>query len=142
MFNAYKKLSLFFVLIITLIGILVADANINYCYAPILPYQKPLPIEEKNIETEAFIFLATAYTLNECDGDGYTATMTIPIEGRTVAVDPSVIPYGTKLSINGRSGYIAEDCGGAIKNNRIDIFMNDYQEAINFGKQYVVVEFE
>ncbi|MFY9421658.1 MAG: 3D domain-containing protein, partial [Bacilli bacterium] len=139
MFNTCKKLSLFFVVIITLIGILVADANINYCYAPTLPYQEPLPIEEENIETEAFIFLATAYTLNECDGDGYTATMTIPIEGRTVAVDPSVIPYGTRLIINGRSGYIAEDCGGAIKNNRIDIFMNDYQEAINFGKQYVIV---
>lgn len=142
MFNTYKKLSLLFVLIITLIGILVADANINYSYAPTLSHQKPLPIEEENIETEAFIFLATAYTLNECDGDGYTATMTIPIEGRTVAVDPSVIPYGTKLIINGHSGYIAEDCGGAIKGNRIDIFMNDYQEAIMFGKQYVVVEFE
>ena len=116
--------------------------NTNYCYAPTLPYQELLPIEEENIETETFIFLATAYTLNECDGDGYTATMTIPIEGRTVAVDPSVIPYGTRLTINGRSGYIAEDCGGAIKNNRIDIFMNDYQEAINFGKQYVVVEFK
>lgn len=141
MFNTYKKLSLLFVLIITLIGILVADANINYYYAPTL-YQKPLPIDEENIETEAFIFLATAYTLNECDGDGYTATMTIPIEGRTVAVDPSVIPYGTRLIINGRNGYIAEDCGGAIKGNRIDIFMNDYQEAIMFGKQYVVVEFE
>mgnify|MGYP003804024533 CR=1 FL=1 len=109
---------------------------------PLCPIQKPLPIEEENIETEAFKFLATAYTLNECDGDGYTATMTIPIEGRTVAVDPSVIPYGTKLSINGHSGYIAEDCGGAIKGNRIDIFKNDYQEAIMFGKQYVLVEFE
>ena len=142
MFNTYKKLSLLFVIIIILISILIVDMNTNYCYAPTLPYQELLPIEEENIETEAFIFLATAYTLNECDGDGYTATMTIPIEGRTVAVDPSVIPYGTRLTINGRSGYIAEDCGGAIKNNRIDIFMNDYQEAINFGKQYVVVEFK
>ena len=49
---------------------------------------------------------------------------------RTIAVDPTVIPYGSKVVINGQV-YVAEDCGGAIKNNRIDIYMGSHAEALN-----------
>ena len=58
--------------------------------------------------------------------------------GRSVAVDPSFIPYGTILIINGHE-YIASDCGGAIKGNRIDIFMDSHSDALEFGVQYAEV---
>lgn len=93
---------------------------------------------------------ATAY----CHG-AVTSRGTVPTVGRTVAVDPNVIPYGSKLTIDGVSGYIAEDCGNYwsdgrshtgyykhIRGNRIDIFVADYQTAINFGRREVLVEIE
>lgn len=67
-----------------------------------------------------------------------TATGTEPTVGRTVAVDPSVIPYGSQVIINGHT-YIAEDCGGAIKDNRIDILLETHQDALEFGVQYAEV---
>ena len=82
---------------------------------------------------------ATAYCpCNICCGkcDGITATGTKATAGWTIAVDPSVIPYGTEVVINGQA-YIAEDCGGAIKGNRVDIYFATHQEAINFGRQTV-----
>lgn len=64
--------------------------------------------------------------------NGITATGTVATEGRTIAVDPSVIPYGTQVIINGNV-YTAEDCGGAIKGNRIDIFMSSHEKALQQG---------
>lgn len=86
-------------------------------------------------------FKLTAYcACPRCCGksDGITATGTVATQGRTIAVDPSVIPYGTSVVINGNT-YIAEDCGGAIGGNRIDVFFNNHQDALNFGVQYAEV---
>lgn len=58
--------------------------------------------------------------------------------GRTIAVDPRVIPIGSEVVINGHT-YVAEDVGGAIKENRIDIYFNTHQEALEFGVQYAEV---
>lgn len=58
--------------------------------------------------------------------------------GRTIAVDPNVIPIGSEVIINGHT-YVAEDIGGAIKENRIDIYFNTHQEALEFGVQYAEV---
>lgn len=67
-----------------------------------------------------------------------TATGTKPTPGRTVAVDPKVIPYFSNVIINGNT-YIAEDTGGHIKGNRVDIVFATHQEALEFGVQYADV---
>ena len=62
-----------------------------------------------------------------------------------VAVDPRVIPLGTKLYIESADGFptygfaVAEDTGGAIKGNRIDVFYNSRSQALRFGRRNVVV---
>ena len=74
-----------------------------------------------------------------CDVEtGITATGTPVVEGQTIAVDPSVIPYGTQVIINGHV-FTAEDCGGAIKGNRIDIYVNDHDRANALGVNYADV---
>ena len=72
---------------------------------------------------------ATAYA-----GDSITSTGTVPKWG-TIAVDPRVIPYGSKVYIpQFNKTFIAEDCGGAIKGNIIDIFMNSESECYKWGR--------
>ena len=58
--------------------------------------------------------------------------------GYSVAVDPTVIPYGTIIVINGKE-YEAQDCGGAIKDKRIDVYFDSHEEALEFGVQYAEV---
>ena len=75
--------------------------------------------------------------------DGITATGTVAAEGRTIAVDPEVIPYGTEVVLRYEDGteavYIAEDCGGAIQGNRIDIYMDSHQAALAEGVKTATV---
>ena len=84
-------------------------------------------------------FKITAYCACEkCCGkyaSGYTSIGAKATQGRTIAVDPNVIPYGSIVEINGHE-YVAEDCGGAIKQNRIDIYFDSHQDALNYGVQY------
>lgn len=71
-----------------------------------------------------------------------TYSGTIPVEGRTIATDPTVIPTGSRVLI-GDHEYIAEDVGGAIKGNHIDIYFDSHQEALEWGRQTVeVIVFE
>lgn len=67
-----------------------------------------------------------------------TASGAIAEAGTTIAVDPDVIPLGTKVIINGQE-YIAQDVGGAIQGNRIDIYCNSHDEAIQRGVIYSTV---
>ena len=92
------------------------------------------------------LFKLTAYCpCAVCCGknDGITATGTVATEGRTVAVDPSVIPYGTTIEAiypdGSRARYVAEDCGGAIKAQRLDVFFADHQTAREYGVQTAYV---
>ncbi len=66
--------------------------------------------------------------------DGITATGTKGMTGRTIAVDPSVIPYGSRVLIGGYV-YIAEDTGSAIVGKHIDLFMDTHEIAMGFGKR-------
>ena len=68
-----------------------------------------------------------------------TSTGTTPKEGRTIAVDPKLIPYGSIVYIQDYGYFIAEDCGGDIKQNRIDIFTNSHENAIQQGKKVAQV---
>lgn len=56
-------------------------------------------------------------------------------EGYSIAVDPNVIPYGTEVVINDKI-YKAQDCGGAIKGNRIDVYFNNHKDALEFGVKH------
>ena len=78
---------------------------------------------------------ATAYS-----GDGITSTMIKPYWG-VIAVDPEVIPYGSLVYIpEFDKTFIAEDCGGAIKGKRIDIFMNSEAECRKWGVRKISIE--
>ena len=63
----------------------------------------------------------------QCCGVGggkITASGTVPTAGRTVGVNPNLIPYGTKLKIGGKDGYVAEDTGGTY-GRTVSIDLND-----------------
>ena len=84
---------------------------------------------------------ATAYT-DDANSQGkwvgQTASGMKPQYG-VVAVDPKVIPLGTKLYIEGYGNAVAGDTGGAIKGNRIDLFFNTKSEVSNFGRRSIKV---
>ena len=85
--------------------------------------------------THTYTMVATAYTHT-----GYrTATGTWPSRG-TIAVDPKVIPLGTRLYVDGYGEGVAVDTGGLIKGARIDVFMETRDEAILWGKRPVEVK--
>lgn len=74
------------------------------------------------------------------DGTPETATGTYPTVGRTIAVDPSVIPYGTEVYIPAFNGvFIAEDTGGMINGNKIDIYMSHGDKAREWGRKNIEV---
>ena len=81
-------------------------------------------------------FKVTYYWPGEDSYGSATSTGVTAQEGRTVAVDPSVIPYGTEVLIDGHV-YIAEDCGGAVKGNVIDIFVEDERMDMYYTDVYV-----
>lgn len=90
-----------------------------------------------------FYVTATAYTAG-CSGcSGITATginLKANPNLKVIAVDPSVIPLGSKVWVEGYGHAVAGDTGGAIKGNRIDLHVPTKQAAYNFGKRKVKVK--
>ncbi|WP_214749822.1 3D domain-containing protein [Exiguobacterium sp. s189] len=93
---------------------------------------------------------ATAYTNNPEDTvtydgrvltrSGYDVTDTILFEGmRIIAVDPAIIPLGTRVYVEGIGMAIALDTGSAIKGQKIDIMMNELEEAVTFGRKPLTI---
>ena len=70
--------------------------------------------------------------------NGITSTGVTATTNRTIAVDPTVIPYGSKVVINGQV-YVAEDCGGAIKGNIVDLWFPTYGDCRSWGRRNVTV---
>lgn len=83
---------------------------------------------------------ATAYAPFRCGGSrsGRTACG-FPAGKGIVAVDPRIIPLGTRLYVEGYGYCLAGDVGGAIKGNRIDLGFDTHREAVRFGRRYVTV---
>lgn len=110
------------------------------------------PATESAVCSDVFIgeYTLTAYcACSKCCGvwaNGYTATGTWATEGRTIAVDPKVIPYGSRVLLIWPDGtqhtYTAEDCGGDVNGNHIDVFFNDHQAARIFGVQSAMAYLE
>lgn len=82
--------------------------------------------------------LATAYTPKDGSGAGITYTG-IPAKKGVVAVDPRVIPLGSRLYIPGYGEAVAADTGSAIKGLRVDLCFESRQEALQFGRRVVKV---
>ena len=81
---------------------------------------------------------ATAYTPFDDGQSGLTASG-IPARRGVVSVDPRVIPLGTRVYVMGYGPALAADTGGAIKGAKIDLCIEDYNEAIRFGRRTVEV---
>ncbi len=86
---------------------------------------------------------ATAYTAycEGCSGTTYTGIdLRSNPDQKVIAVDPDVIPLGSKVRVPGYGEAIAGDIGGAIQGNRIDVYMEENKDALEFGRKQMVVE--
>jgi 3D (Asp-Asp-Asp) domain-containing protein len=105
-----------------------------------------LPTGEVLTNTDTATVRATAYTHTDAGCDLITSTGTT-VRWGTVAVDPRFIPYGTRMFImasNGSYVYgiaVAEDCGGDIKGDRMDLYMPTYEQCIEFGRRVCTLYF-
>ena len=88
--------------------------------------------------TQMYGMEATAYLPTDGSAEGLTA-MGIPATYGIVAVDPDVIPLGSRVYIPGYGEALAADTGGAIYGYRIDLCMESYDEAMDFGRRNVTV---
>lgn len=103
------------------------------------------PTNYKKVET----FNATAYDTSPAENGGWGGQTStgMPLTYGVIAVDPSVIPYGTKMyieSVDGQYIYgyaIAGDCGGAIKGNRVDLCFESRSVCNQFGRRPVNIYF-
>ncbi|ALA52813.1 ubiquitin-like domain-containing protein [Shouchella clausii] len=104
------------------------------------------PQEKQEVEQEkqqkTLQMQSTAYTA-ACDGcSGITATgidLNSNANMKVIAVDPSVIPLGTRVHVEGYGEAIAGDTGGAIKGNKIDVHVPTKEDATNYGSKSVKV---
>ncbi|MGH2319749.1 ubiquitin-like domain-containing protein [Planococcus sp. SE5232] len=103
---------------------------------------KAAPAEAEPTGGKEFYVSATAYTASCTGCSGITATG-INLHAnpglKVIAVDPSVIPLGSKVWVEGYGNAIAGDTGGAIKGNKIDLFMANKSDALSFGRKQVKV---
>lgn len=86
----------------------------------------------------SIVMHASAYSAFDPGNGKYTANGTLLKKG-IAAVDPSVIPLGTRLFIPGYGEAIADDVGGSIKGNRIDLAFDSRDDALQFGVRNVIV---
>ena len=103
-------------------------------------------MQDSSAEEEAvkeMTVTATAYTAY-CTGCSGTTTIGIDLRAnpnqRVIAVDPRVIPLGSKVWVEGYGEAIAGDTGGAIKGNKIDVFIPSQESAMAWGVKTVKIK--
>ena len=113
-----------------------------YDLGPIISYPTEIRSETAvgSVENSSYTYVAEvrAYTAtdDQCGkSDGITASGTHAKQGRTIAA-PSWIPFGTTVVINGIS-YVCEDRGGYIQDNRLDIYTDSREDAVEFGSKSI-----
>lgn len=87
----------------------------------------------KNLGSFRLSFYCTCEKCCGAYATGLTKSGTTVTEGRTIAVDPKVIPLGSRVYIDGYGVFIAEDVGSAIKKNKIDIAVGNHEQALKLG---------
>lgn len=87
----------------------------------------------KNLGSFRLSFYCTCEKCCGAYATGLTKSGTTVTEGRTIAVDPKVIPLGSRVYIDGYGVFIAEDIGSAIKENKIDIAVGNHEQALKLG---------
>lgn len=108
----------------------------------VISSQRPELASRGGTRVRTLRMLATAYDPGPRSCGRYATGRTtngMKAQKGVVAVDPRVIPLGTRLYVEGYGDCIAADTGGAIKGNKIDLCYNTYGEAIRFGRKYVTV---
>lgn len=96
---------------------------------------EPLVVKTVSVKsTNSISFVATAYSLRGKMANGQNVHL------GAIAADRRILPIGTIVYIEGMGQFIVKDTGGAIKGNRIDIWMPDRRKAIKFGRRNVVLK--
>ncbi len=114
-------------------------------FTPIRQVSAPERKEQPQVSrgyVRTFTMVATGYTEAAEENYPYAGQPSyigIPLGRGVVAVDPNVIPMGTKLFVEGYGEAIAADQGGAIQGNRIDLYFDSKFEANNWGMRTVKV---
>lgn len=99
-------------------------------------------ITKENVKGRTFSVESTAYTAYCTGCSGVTATgvnLKANPNAKVIAVDPSVIPLGTKVYVEGYGYAVAADTGGAINGNKIDVHFPTKSQAYNWGRKTVKV---
>lgn len=116
------------------------EAQASEVPAEIVPEPQPVESEHEWVTVEATAYCSCA----ECCGEWahkrpggvvYTADGSVAQTGVTIAADWDKYPAGTVLYIDGLGERIVQDVGGAIKGNRVDVYFDNHQDALQFGRQ-------
>ncbi|AYE51342.1 LysM peptidoglycan-binding domain-containing protein [Priestia megaterium] len=103
----------------------------------------PAPAQERKSVSKEITVEATAYTAYCAGCSGITATgidLRSNPNRKVIAVDPRVIPLGSRVYVEGYGEAIAGDTGGAIKGTRVDLFMASQSSALNWGRKTVKLQ--
>lgn len=103
----------------------------------------PAPVQESKSVSKEITVEATAYTAYCAGCSGITATgidLRSNPNRKVIAVDPRVIPLGSRVYVEGYGEAIAGDTGGAIKGTRVDLFMASQSSALNWGRKTVKLQ--
>lgn len=103
--------------------------------------EKAVVPKQEPTSGKTMVVSATGYSTNEPGLSTHTATgIDLRQNPRVIAVDPRVIPLGSRIEVPGYGVAVAGDTGGAIKGNRIDVHFSSVQQANNWGRKTVTIK--